>query len=255
MAPGGWGNVIILQHRIGRSGTIYSQYAHLTDRYAVVGQVVGRRQQIGIVGMTGTSEPHLHFEIKDRPIIGHGYTGYGFSGVTIGAWGVNYFLPTWYIQNHRAFFYLITDASNPAGVYFVEGGTKRAVPPEVYNSWGLAAYPIDYIDHQSFESYPTGANLTKLISANGGVYFVDRGGKKAIPDLNTFNIWGFDWGSVTPVTPATLVCLTNSGEPFLIWSSRRARARSTWWTTRPGTRCFQAICSSTSAIPRSAMCR
>ena len=204
LAPGGWGNVIIIQHRIN-GGSIFSQYAHLQDRYAAVGQVVGRRQQIGIVGQTGTFEPHLHFEIKDLPIIGHGYTGYGFSGiVTVSAWGVNYFLPSWYIENHRSNFYLIADASNPTGVYFVEGNTKRAVPPGVYNSWGFARYPIDYIDHQSFAGFTTGADLTKLISAGGSVYYVDRGEKKWITDPNLFNIWGFDWNSITPVLPATL---------------------------------------------------
>ena len=107
-------------------------------------------------------------------------------------------------------FYLIADASNPTGVYFIDGSIKRAVPPEVYNSWGLARYPIDYIDHQSFDNYATGSNLSKLVSANGGVYFVDRAGKRAIPDPNTFNIWGFDWDSVVEVSPAALACLPSS---------------------------------------------
>ena len=101
-------------------------------------------------------------------------------------------------------FRLVADASNPTGVYYVEGSTKRAVPPGVYNSWGFARYPIDYIDHQSFAGFTTGADLTKLISAGGSVYYVDRGEKKWITDPNLFNIWGFDWNSITPVLPATL---------------------------------------------------
>jgi hypothetical protein len=95
-------------------------------------------------------------------------------------------------------FYLIADASNPTGVYFVEGNIKRGVPAEVYNSWGFGRYPIDYISHESFISYATGTDLTKLIEVDGHVYFIDRGGKRGIPDANVFTIWGFDWGAITP---------------------------------------------------------
>ena len=158
------------------------------------------------MGQTGTDAPHLHFEIKDQPAVGHGYTGYGFTGLTIGAWGINYFSPSWFIENHRQLgpFYLAADASNPTGVFFVEGETKRGVSPEVFNSWGFSRYPIEYIDHETFESYATGSDLTKIACIDGHVYFIDRGEKKGIPDANMFNIWGFDWDAITPITPGTL---------------------------------------------------
>jgi len=101
MGPGGWGNVVIIQHKV-QGASIYTQYAHLTTSYVSRGQAVGRRQIIGAVGDTGTIEPHLHFEIKDQPSIGHGYTDYGFVGATtIVAWGMYYLSPSWYINNHR----------------------------------------------------------------------------------------------------------------------------------------------------------
>jgi murein DD-endopeptidase MepM/ murein hydrolase activator NlpD len=98
--PGAWGNVLIIRHQV-RGSYFYSLYAHMQDMYVVAGQTVGRRQQVGIVGMTGTVAPHLHFEIKDQSLIGHGYTGYTFSGLTINDAGMNYWAPSWFIDNHR----------------------------------------------------------------------------------------------------------------------------------------------------------
>ena len=100
-------------------------------------------------------------------------------------------------------FYLVADASNPTGVYMVEENIKRAVPGDIYNSWGLAAYPIDFIDSTHFNAYATGENLTKLVESEGHVYFVDRGGKRGIPDPGIFAIWGFDWDDVTDVSRVT----------------------------------------------------
>lgn len=54
------GNVIILDHGYG----VFSQYAHLSELYAQVGQYVRRDQLIGAAGATGrVNGPHLHFEI------------------------------------------------------------------------------------------------------------------------------------------------------------------------------------------------
>jgi murein DD-endopeptidase MepM/ murein hydrolase activator NlpD len=54
------GNVVIIDHGYG----VYSQYAHLSEAYVVVGQAVTRGQVIGAVGATGrTNGPHLHFEV------------------------------------------------------------------------------------------------------------------------------------------------------------------------------------------------
>ncbi|MHB0867817.1 MAG: M23 family metallopeptidase [Thermoleophilia bacterium] len=101
MGPGLWGNIVIIQHK-ARGVTVFSQYAHLTNSYVRAGQVVGRRQVIGTVGETGTTEPHLHFEIKDLAKIGHGYTGIGFLGrTTIHSMDIGYFMPSWYIETYR----------------------------------------------------------------------------------------------------------------------------------------------------------
>lgn len=54
------GNNIVIDHGWG----IYSEYAHLSERYVVPGQFVLQGQIIGLSGSTGRSTgPHLHWEI------------------------------------------------------------------------------------------------------------------------------------------------------------------------------------------------
>ncbi len=143
LAPGGWGNVIIIEHNV-RGRIMYTQYAHLQAMYVGAGQIVGRRQQIGIVGMTGTVAPHLHFEVKDQPVIGHGYAGWSFSGTTIFVWGINYYAPSWYIDNNRhidsPFGYIDSNLLSP-GKYSISGWALDPDSPD----------PIDvhmYLDGQ-----------------------------------------------------------------------------------------------------------
>jgi hypothetical protein len=134
----------------------------------------------------------------------------------------------WFGSLIKEGFYLVADVSNPTGVYLVEANNKRGVPADVYNSWNFANYPIDYISNDSFISYNTAQDLTKLVSVNGHVYFVDRGEKKGVPDSNIFDIWGFDWNSITPILETTrdyiptganlsfLIQLENAGTVYLV---------------------------------------
>ena len=64
----GWGNVVVLAHRIRMNGEekiIQSLYAHLKQRLVRVDDIVSRGEQIGTVGSAGGQYlAHLHFEIK-----------------------------------------------------------------------------------------------------------------------------------------------------------------------------------------------
>lgn len=64
----GWGNVIVLAHRVRMNGEekiIQSLYAHLKQRIVRVDEMVSRGSQIGTVGSAdGQYLAHLHFEIK-----------------------------------------------------------------------------------------------------------------------------------------------------------------------------------------------
>ena len=64
---GGYGNLVVVKHRLGFA----TWYAHLARVLAVPGQAVGGGTTIGRVGSTGRSTgPHLHWEVRryDTPI-------------------------------------------------------------------------------------------------------------------------------------------------------------------------------------------
>jgi murein DD-endopeptidase MepM/ murein hydrolase activator NlpD len=64
---GGYGNLVVIQHRLGYT----TWYGHLSSIATSVGQQVVGGTRIGYVGSTGDSTgPHLHFEIRhyDTPI-------------------------------------------------------------------------------------------------------------------------------------------------------------------------------------------
>jgi peptidoglycan hydrolase-like protein with peptidoglycan-binding domain len=64
---GGYGNLVVIQHRLGYT----SWYAHLSSITTWVGEQVVAGTRIGYVGSTGHSTgPHLHFEVRryDTPI-------------------------------------------------------------------------------------------------------------------------------------------------------------------------------------------
>jgi murein DD-endopeptidase MepM/ murein hydrolase activator NlpD len=64
---GGYGNLVVVQHRLGYS----TWYAHLSSIAVSVGAAVEGGTRIGYVGSTGNSTgPHLHFEVRryDTPI-------------------------------------------------------------------------------------------------------------------------------------------------------------------------------------------
>ncbi len=64
---GGYGNLVVIQHRLGFT----SWYAHLSSIVVSLGQAVDGGTRIGYVGSTGHSTgPHLHFEVRryDTPI-------------------------------------------------------------------------------------------------------------------------------------------------------------------------------------------
>jgi peptidoglycan hydrolase-like protein with peptidoglycan-binding domain len=69
---GGYGNLVVIDHRLG----FQSWYAHLSSVSVSSGQSVGGGTRIGAVGSTGASTgPHLHFEVRRNgtPIDPSGY--------------------------------------------------------------------------------------------------------------------------------------------------------------------------------------
>jgi hypothetical protein len=98
--PGpGWGNMIILAHRVRNSETgelevVQSMYAHLDTSLVEPDQVVARGQKIATVGTAfGKYFAHLHFEIRLGP--------YVFPGVGYADTPLNCVSPEKFIAEHR----------------------------------------------------------------------------------------------------------------------------------------------------------
>ena len=82
----GWGNVVIIRHKLPDASEIESQYAHLKDMLVASGDTVERRQKIGTIGdgrdPCGDSKPyyaHLHFEMRTPESRAWGAVGPGYS--------------------------------------------------------------------------------------------------------------------------------------------------------------------------------
>jgi murein DD-endopeptidase MepM/ murein hydrolase activator NlpD len=75
-AKHGWGNVIIVAHRLADGTRFQSFYGHLQRREVPAGIDVGRGEVIGTIGKGGGAYPaHLHFEVRESicPNPGRGY--------------------------------------------------------------------------------------------------------------------------------------------------------------------------------------
>jgi murein DD-endopeptidase MepM/ murein hydrolase activator NlpD len=73
---GGWGQVVIVGHRLPAGEILHSMYAHLSRTDAKLGTLISRGEKIGQVGTAGGLYlAHLHFEIRasDHLDIGPGY--------------------------------------------------------------------------------------------------------------------------------------------------------------------------------------
>lgn len=64
--PKGWGNVVLVAHRLPTGEIIYTQYAHLERIDVSSGIQVNRRQPIGTIGKGPENKypAHLHFEVR-----------------------------------------------------------------------------------------------------------------------------------------------------------------------------------------------
>lgn len=63
----GYGEHVVLAHRLPEGGLVYTVYAHLAEGTVVVrsGALVHSGERLGRVGRTGiATSPHLHFEVR-----------------------------------------------------------------------------------------------------------------------------------------------------------------------------------------------
>lgn len=95
----GWGNCIVVRHayrdETGKIAMVDSQYGHLHQRIARVGQLVEKGQLIGTMGSNnGMYAVHLHFEMRKNLRIGMNRSQFARDNT-------NYYSPTDFINKHR----------------------------------------------------------------------------------------------------------------------------------------------------------
>ena len=96
----GWGNLVIIQHKIGTK-VYYSGYGHLANNTVVVkeGQAIKAGQKIGSMGSTGNSSgPHLHLIVYSgsgitKNTCPQGYSNTKFTSSSIKYKGIIYYDP------------------------------------------------------------------------------------------------------------------------------------------------------------------
>ncbi len=78
----GWGNMVILAHRLpGTQRIVQTLYAHLEKRLVQAGELVGRGTQLGTVGTAdGHYLAHLHYEAIESRCTEAGMRGYWPNG-------------------------------------------------------------------------------------------------------------------------------------------------------------------------------
>ncbi|MBD3341391.1 MAG: peptidoglycan DD-metalloendopeptidase family protein, partial [Candidatus Lokiarchaeota archaeon] len=87
----GWGNVILIKHKLQDGTFLFSQYAHLHKIEKSSGEVA-RREQIGTIGKGHNNEyvAHLHFELRKS----------NMEGYSPGYWPSTYGKDTQWIRDH-----------------------------------------------------------------------------------------------------------------------------------------------------------
>ena len=69
------GHIVMIEHHLPDGRRVWSQYAHLQERWVSEGEIVWRRQPIGTVGQGPNNRfsPHLHFEIRIKYLPQNGW--------------------------------------------------------------------------------------------------------------------------------------------------------------------------------------
>lgn len=92
--------------------------------------------------------------------------------------------------------------ARPAGqqvVYILRDGTKYPID-SADTFMALNLDPGTIRDLTPTEAaYPTGAEIRRLVSVNGGVYWLENGMRRSIPSIHVFNSLGYNWGTISDV--------------------------------------------------------
>jgi len=127
-----WGNIVLIEHYLPNGSRVWSQYAHLRDRFVEEGQVVWRGDQIGTIGKgAGYRYPaHLHFEIR-------------LQSLPANQWGLTrdevlraYADPTHFIKSHRPGAEELKIIVDDADEVFIRSESNYWYETPYYGYWG-----------------------------------------------------------------------------------------------------------------------
>ncbi|AKB75160.1 Phage protein [Methanosarcina lacustris Z-7289] len=196
----GWGNIILIEHRLQDGTIVWSNYAHLRDINVVSGNVQ-RGQQIGTIGKGYNNEynAHLHFEIRKNNLAPDAWvTGQDKTQIF-----TNYYDPSDFISSHRPkittetfdpntfkikqeWLFDVTgdidgwEPHNVEGVkYSVEGG-RLFFDPAGSNPWieknGLSidASTAKYVNFEMSSNCPDNIGTVYFTTAESPVYGEDK---------------------------------------------------------------------------------
>ncbi len=114
------------------------------------------------------------------------------------------------------------------GVFVMEGGFKRhIINTAVFSACGYGWDAVQGVSVRRLDAIATGSDVTgspcpKLLPPDGtliagggaGVHLVQRGLKRLVPNVVTFEANGFQWGNVNGL-PASVMAAIASGQPLL----------------------------------------
>jgi hypothetical protein len=118
-----FGNVVVLEHRLPDGSRVATVYAHLREApSAAPGDCLARGARLGTMGRTGAAaNVHLHFEVKERPVLGPPY------GYTDGdPDGLGYFDPKGFVGKREAA--ELCEPPVPGGSACATAGPRSSLP-------------------------------------------------------------------------------------------------------------------------------
>jgi hypothetical protein len=88
-------------------------------------------------------------------------------------------------------------------IYLMDQGQKKPIPnPDIFLNWGFRWEDIVIVSDAYLNSRPTGPMLKRIAKApsSSTVYLMDQNMKKPIPDIATFQRYGFRWEDLVTVS-------------------------------------------------------
>jgi len=86
-------------------------------------------------------------------------------------------------------------------IYLIDQGAKHwIINWPTYVNWGFTLANVYWLPDSLIDTAPDGQNLYQLANSGSAVYALDRGYKRRIFDVETFNAWGFSWDQISALS-------------------------------------------------------